>query len=123
MTERQLPLLQIHARPGVGMLHGTQAFPEAARQALGDPQLRRNIGHATATIRAKRAKVVGELTDWEELREAGRAIKAATMAELDRHLERLEAQVTAAGGVVHWASDADEANAIVTRLVEATGQR
>ena len=50
-------------------------FPQAARTALADTQLRRNIGHATHTIRAKRADVVAELADWEQLREAGRAIK------------------------------------------------
>ena len=111
----------IHAPAGVGMLRGARTFPEAARQALADPQLRHNVGHATATIREKRASVVAELADWAELREAGRAIKAATMAALDEHLTRLERQVSAAGGVVHWASDADEANQIVTRLVRETG--
>ncbi len=40
---------------------------------------------------------------------------------LDRYLIDLEASVTAAGGVVHWARDADEANAIVGDLVAATG--
>jgi len=105
------------------MLRGTRSFPDAARDALADAQLRRNLGHATTTIREKRARVVDEVADWEELREAGRAIKAATLASLDEHLLRLEAQVTAAGGVVHWATDAVEANAIVTRLVRDTGFR
>lgn len=31
--------------------------------------------------------------------------------------------MTAAGGVVHWAADAEEANRIVTELVRATGER
>ena len=44
------------------------------------------------------------------------------MARLDEHLERLEREVTARGGVVHWARDANEANEIVTRLVRATGE-
>ena len=44
------------------------------------------------------------------------------MARLDEHLERLEREVTARGGIVHWARDANEANAIVTRLVRATGE-
>ena len=123
MTDPQLPPSPIHAPAGVGMLRGTRTFPEAARQALANPQLRHNVGHATATIREKRAKVVAELTDWAELRDAGQAIKAATMAALDEHLIRLERQVTAAGGVVHWASDANEANEIVTRLVRDTGHR
>ena len=106
---------------GVGHLRGDQSFPDAARTALRDGQLRANLGHATSTIRGKRAAVVGEVPDWPELREAGRAIKAATMARLDEHLVSLERQVTARGGTVHWARDANEANEIVTRLVQATG--
>ena len=106
---------------GVGHLRGDEPFPVAARRALADTQLRRNLGKATRTIRAKRAAVVGELPDWEELRDAGQAIKAETMAHLDRYLEQLEEQVTARGGVVHWARDANDANRIVVDLVRATG--
>jgi L-lactate dehydrogenase complex protein LldF len=106
---------------GVGHLRGSDPFPVAARRALADSQLRRNLAKATTTIRAKRAAVVAELPDWEQLREAGRAIKADTMRHLDRHLEQLEAQVEARGGTVHWARDAAEANAIVTGLVRAAG--
>jgi L-lactate dehydrogenase complex protein LldF len=106
---------------GVGHLRGEQSFPDAARGALRDGQLRANLGHATSTIRGKRARVVAEVPDWEQLRAAGKALKAATMARLDEHLEELERQVTARGGVVHWARDANEANEIVTRLVQATG--
>jgi L-lactate dehydrogenase complex protein LldF len=89
------------------------SFPEAARVALGDSQLRHNLRNATTTIREKRARVVDEVRDWEELREAGRAIKADVMARLDDYLVQFEASVQAAGGMVHWARDAAEANAIV----------
>ncbi|MDR2984129.1 MAG: iron-sulfur cluster-binding protein [Nocardiopsaceae bacterium] len=106
---------------GAGHLRGSEPFQVAARRALGDAQLRRNLAKATTTIRAKRAKVVGELPDWEELREAGRAIKAHTMANLDRYLEQLEAEFTSRGGTVHWARDGVEANQIVTDLVKAEG--
>jgi L-lactate dehydrogenase complex protein LldF len=97
------------------------SFPTAARAALADAQLRRNLGKATSTIRAKRSNVVGELSDWEALREAGAAIKSDVMRHLDRYLLQLEESVTRAGGIVHWARDAAEANAIVTRLVRETG--
>jgi L-lactate dehydrogenase complex protein LldF len=97
------------------------SFPEAARTALADTQLRRNLGHATHTIRAKRADVVAEVPDWEELREAGRAIKERTLRHLDDHLLELEASVTAAGGVVHWARDAEECNRIVGDLIAGHG--
>jgi L-lactate dehydrogenase complex protein LldF len=106
---------------GVGHLRGDEPFPVAARAALANPQLRRNLGHATTTIRTKSAKVIAELPDWQELRSAGSAIKAYTMAHLPELLEQLEAKVTAAGGVVHWAADANDANRIVTDLVRATG--
>jgi L-lactate dehydrogenase complex protein LldF len=96
-------------------------FPEAARAALADSQLRRNIGKATTTIRAKRAVVVEERADWEGLREAGQALKERTLRHLDRYLEELEAAVQAGGGQVHWARDADEANRIVGDLTTAAG--
>ncbi|GAA4563998.1 LutB/LldF family L-lactate oxidation iron-sulfur protein [Micromonospora coerulea] len=109
------------APAGVGHLRGDEPFPVAARRALADAQLRRNLRHATGTIRAKSAAVIGEVPDWPELRAAGRAIKSDTMARLPELLEQLEAAVTAAGGTVHWAADAVEANRIVTDLVRAAG--
>jgi L-lactate dehydrogenase complex protein LldF len=96
-------------------------FPEAARTALADTQLRHNLGHATQTIRAKRAGVVAELADWEELREAGRAIKERVLRHLDDYLLELEESVQRAGGVVHWARDADECNRIVADIVAGHG--
>jgi L-lactate dehydrogenase complex protein LldF len=97
------------------------SFPQAARRELANGQLRRNLRHATSTIRAKRAAVVEEVPDWEELREAGRSIKESVMADLPELLVQLEEQVTARGGHVHWARDAGEANRIVTDLVRAAG--
>ncbi|WP_109003668.1 LutB/LldF family L-lactate oxidation iron-sulfur protein [Streptomyces rishiriensis] len=105
-----------------GTFVGMPAFPEAAREAVADPTLRGNLRHATHTIRAKRAAAVAEMSDWVELREAGRRIKDHTLRRLDRYLVQLEEAVTAAGGTVHWAADADEANRIVTRLVKETGE-
>jgi L-lactate dehydrogenase complex protein LldF len=98
-------------------------FPKAARAALADSQLRRNIGHATSTIRAKRARVVGEVDDWEALRDAGAEIKERTLRHLDVHLERLEEAVTRAGGTVHWARDGAEACAIVADVARAHDSR
>ncbi|MHB1567901.1 MAG: LutB/LldF family L-lactate oxidation iron-sulfur protein [Solirubrobacteraceae bacterium] len=96
-------------------------FQDAARKALADTQLRHNLGHATRTIRAKRAGVVAELPDWEQLREAGRAIKDRVLRHLDQYLLQLEAAVVRAGGVVHWARDAEECNRIVCELVSSHG--
>jgi len=97
------------------------SFPEAARVELANVQQRTNLLNATDTIRAKRAKVVEELPDWEDLREAGRAIKADVLAHLDEYLLQFEAAVEAAGGFVHWARDAAEANAVVAGVARAHG--
>src|SRR5579859_4056932 len=97
------------------------SFPLSAKAALGNSQLRRNLGKATNTIRLKRANVVSELPDWELLRDAGFAIKARVMRHLDDYLLQLEASVQRAGGQVHWARDAAEANQIITEIVQATG--
>ncbi|MFD4986411.1 LutB/LldF family L-lactate oxidation iron-sulfur protein [Streptomyces sp. NPDC058374] len=106
---------------GSGNLRGDEKFPKAAHHELRNGQLRQNLRKATHTIRGKRLNVTAELPDWEALRDAGSAIKTDTMNRLPELLEQLERKVTDAGGTVHWARDADEANAIVTRLVAATG--
>jgi L-lactate dehydrogenase complex protein LldF len=98
-------------------------FPQAARRELRNPQLRANLAKATSTIRDKRARVVAELPDWEQLRDAGAAIKARAMATLPEQLELLERNVTAAGGQVHWARDGDEAVAIVAGIARSRGAR
>lgn len=102
---------------------GMPPFPQAAEISTKDERLRGNLRHATHTIRDKRAKAVAELTDWSALRSAGARVKDHTLRHLDHYLEQLEEAVTAAGGTVHWAADAEEANRIVTRLVRETGER
>jgi L-lactate dehydrogenase complex protein LldF len=99
----------------------TEPFPVAARRELANAQLRANLRNATETIRAKRNRIVAELDDWEELREAGRAIKAEVLARLDHYLIQFESAVQAGGGQVHWARDAAEANAVVVDVARAHG--
>jgi len=96
-------------------------FPIAARGMLGDTQLRKNVRHATEVIQNKRARVVAEMPDWQQLRESGRQIREHAMANLDHYLEEFERNCTRAGGKVHWARDGEEAKRIVTALVKASG--
>ena len=100
-----------------------EPFPRAAVAALANGQLRSNIRLATTTIRAKRAGVVAEVSDWEELREAGKQIKERVLRRLGEYLVELEASVGRAGGTVHWARDGAEANRIVCALARAAGAR
>ena len=117
-----MPQMPPHAPSEVGHLRGNRGFTAAAHDALRDSRMRSNVGHATRSIRAKRAEVVAEKQDWEDLRLAGSAIKRDVLSRLPELLEQFEASVTAAGGQVHWARDAAEANHIITELVKATGE-
>ncbi len=118
-TDSRAPAPRRTPAPPTGTFLGMPAFPKNAKEQLGNAQLRRNLHHATHTIRGKRARVVGEVADWEGLRVAGAAIKDRTLANLDTYLEQFEAAVTAAGGHVHWARDGDEANRIAAELIRA----
>jgi len=88
---------------------------------VGDSQMRKNVRHATNVIQTKRAKVVAEMPDWQDLRESGRQIRRHTLRHLDYYLLQFEKNCTAAGGVVHWARDAEEARQIVIKLVKTSG--
>jgi L-lactate dehydrogenase complex protein LldF len=92
-------------------------FPQAALPMLRNPQLRKNVGHAIDVIQAKRAKLVAEKTDWQELRSAASAIRAQALGNLGAYLEQFESKCTAAGGKVHWAADAAEARHIILDLL------
>ncbi len=103
----------------VGHAAEAQSFPEAAKELLQNTQLRHNVRHATGVIRRKRAAVVEEQSDWEQLRDSGHEIKEHTLRYLDFYLEQFERNCTAAGGTVHWARDADEANRIVVEIIRS----
>jgi L-lactate dehydrogenase complex protein LldF len=98
---------------------GMPAFPDAAREALANTQQRRNLRHATHTIRGKRKRVVAEVPHWEDLRLAGAAAKDEALAHLADYLVQLEDALTANGATVHWARDAAEANRIVLDVVRS----
>jgi L-lactate dehydrogenase complex protein LldF len=100
-----------------------ETFPMAARELLGDAQLRKNVRHATDVIQRKRRIVVDELSDWQQLREAGKRLRDHTMQHLGNYLEQFERNCTAAGGVVHWARDAAEARHIAVAIAKSVGAK
>jgi L-lactate dehydrogenase complex protein LldF len=92
-------------------------FPVAALPLLRDPQLRKNVAHATDVIQAKRGRLVAEKADWQSLRAAAEAIRTHALEHLGEYLEQFEARSTASGGQVHWARDAAEARGIILELL------
>jgi L-lactate dehydrogenase complex protein LldF len=100
---------------------GGPEFARNAKTAVNDSQLRRNVRQATSTIRERRAGLVVETPDWQQLRQAGAAIKDETLHNLDTYLEQFERNAINHGAHVHWARDATEANQLVTDLIKQTG--
>jgi L-lactate dehydrogenase complex protein LldF len=93
------------------------SFPKAAFNILKNTQLRENVAHATDVIQAKRALLVAEKADWQDLRTAAAAIRAHALANLGAYLAEFEERCTAAGGTVHWARDAAEARSIILAIL------
>jgi L-lactate dehydrogenase complex protein LldF len=92
-------------------------FPQAALPVLRNPQLRKNVAHATDVIQDKSGRLIQEKSDWQQLRSAGSAIRAHALENLGEYLEEFEARCTASGGTVHWATDAAEARQIILGLL------
>jgi L-lactate dehydrogenase complex protein LldF len=92
-------------------------FPKAVLPVLRNPQLRKNVAHAIDVIQAKRAKLVAEKSDWQDLRTAASELRMHALENLGAYLEEFEVRCTAAGGTVHWAADAEEARRIILGLL------
>ena len=74
------------------------------------------VQQATDRFVTGRAVRVAELPQWEQLRQIGSDIRLHTIENLDVYLTQLEAKVKAAGGNVHWAETAEDANQIVLQI-------
>ena len=70
-----------------------------------------------------RDRVAEEFPIMEELRDRARTIRLHSLRHLDRLLGHFADQVTALGGTVHFAADADEANRIVAEILQRSGSR
>ncbi|MCH8505793.1 MAG: iron-sulfur cluster-binding protein [Ectothiorhodospiraceae bacterium] len=98
------------------MQFSPQQFKPQARAALQDQDLQQALSRAKSGFIDKRRVAVEAFDDFEALRERGKRIRNHALEHMDIYLERLEAQVQAAGGHVHWAEDAEQARAIILEL-------
>ncbi|MFN0262532.1 LutB/LldF family L-lactate oxidation iron-sulfur protein [Tepidamorphus sp. 3E244] len=99
------------------------SFKDNARGAMADADLQRALGNVEKGFIEKRAKAVAKLPEFDDLRDSARDIKNHTLAHLDLYLERYEERVTAAGGKVHWAADAEEARNVVLDICKSVNAK
>lgn len=100
-----------------------ESFREKTRRALGDERLQSALGRVTSRFQTGRAEAFAAYPEGDVLRDRARAIKAATIADLEHHLERLTAAVERRGGTVHRARDAAAARAVVVDIARRSNAR
>lgn len=98
-----------------------QEFVARARAAIADSRLQSALEGATARFGGLRKEALSDLPDPEALRDHTKAMRAATLARLDEHLETFTRNAQAAGAQVHFADDGDEAARIVCEIAARHG--
>ena len=91
-------------------------FKPRAKQKLTDANLQSALKKLQGNFVKGRADRVAELADFPAMRDAGAAIRARVLDNLDFYLEEFERNATARGAVVHWAETAADVNRIVCEL-------
>ncbi len=96
-------------------------FKPRATQKLADVNLQRALKKLQGNFVKGRADRVAELENFPAIRDAGAAIRARALRDLDLYLEEFERNATARGAVVHWAETAADVNRIVCALAVQYG--
>jgi L-lactate dehydrogenase complex protein LldF len=94
-------------------------FKANAHEALDNKQLQRALSNVPGGFVNKRANAVAALPEFEDLRDMGRDIKNHVLEHLDLYLEAYEKRVIEAGGHVHWAATAEDAQRIITGICQS----
>jgi L-lactate dehydrogenase complex protein LldF len=98
-------------------------FVEASHDALHDERLKPALGRLKTHFALGRANAVSRYPDFEAMREQGRAIRDYALSRLDTLLGTFEKRVTARGGHVHWARNAEEARGIILGILQDVGAK
>jgi len=68
-------------------------------------------------VRNKRDIAVNKLPEWEILRDWASRIKDHTLSNLDHYLKSFEEKAVSNGIIVHWATDAEDHNRIIHKII------
>jgi L-lactate dehydrogenase complex protein LldF len=101
----------------------SQTFAASSAAALADTSLRDALGNIQTHLVEGRRRAVEEVPEFEALRDAATAAKTQALENLDAYLEMFESRVRDAGGAVHWAAGAYDANAVIRGICQRAGAR
>jgi L-lactate dehydrogenase complex protein LldF len=94
------------------------SFYERVDKGIHDDVMRRALANGTSSFTVKREAALGTLPNPDDLRDQARLMRRHTIANLDRYLAQFAEGVERAGGVVHWALDAEQARQIVLDIAQ-----
>lgn len=94
-------------------------FLTASDEALANANLQLALARLGDTLGQRNKDAFAALEGSDQLRTRARAIKNATLAELDKHLETLESSVVARGGQVHFAADGADACQLILEIIRS----
>ncbi len=97
------------------------AFRSRIREGLENATLQEALQRAVPSFLVSRSKAFEDLPDAEAVRDRARAIRAHTIAHLDRYLEQFAREVERRGGKVFWAATAREACDYIVNLARSRG--
>jgi L-lactate dehydrogenase complex protein LldF len=95
------------------------SLKDRVQVALNNEFLQNAVKFTTEKLRSGKQAATDQLGHWEEWRERGRQIRLHTIAHLDYYLSLFVDNLRAAGGIVHFASTAEEAVRISLKIMEA----
>lgn len=98
-----------------------QLFHPQAEAALADAELRANFRGAMDYLRDKRQSVFSDPHEESAIRDRSEAIRQRCLSKLPTLLEQLEANCIANGIQVHWAENAEQANALFADIIQYHG--
>lgn len=98
-----------------------QLFHPQAEAALADPELRANFRGAMDYLRDKRQSAFADPHEESAIRDRSEAIRQRCLSKLPTLLEQLETNCIANGIRVHWAENAEQANAIFADIIQSHG--
>ena len=99
-------------------IHPAKDFKARSKAVLDNPGQRKNFRGAMDFLQAKRRAQFTDQDELQGLRELGATIRRYSLSNLPRLLEQLEANLTANGVQVHWAQNAEDANAIALQIAQ-----
>jgi iron-sulfur cluster protein len=100
--------------------HDDRPFPERYERAIDNRQLATSLTNFQQSWRRDRTNVMAEV-DFDDLRGMLKAAKTEAIDNLDQYLDQFVQQAEAAGTIVHFAADAEEATAIIHGIATQHG--